>query len=63
MSECVGASLLLDASVSEENSNALLAEYFLQQAIGEHLNIVKVLLGGLFKGKLRNWQVPVERPC
>ena len=63
MSEYVGASLLLDASVSEENSNALLEEYFLQQAIGEHPNIVKLLLGGLFKGNLRKWQVPVERPC
>ena len=46
----LGAPLLLDANVSEENSNALLEEYFLQTAIGEHQNIVKFLLGGLFKG-------------
>ena len=46
----LGAPLLLDANVSEENTNALLEEYFLQIAIGEHQNIVKFLLGGLFKG-------------
>ena len=56
----LGAPLLLDANVSEENSNALLEEYFLQKAIAEHQNIVKFLLCGLFKGNLRNWQVPVE---
>ena len=41
---------VLDANASEENTNALLEEYFLQQVIGEHPNIVKFLLGGLFKG-------------
>ena len=39
-------------NTSDENSNALLEEYFLQEEIGEHPNIVKFLLGGLLRGKL-----------
>ena len=40
---------LADENPSDENSNALLEEFFLQEEIGEHPNILKVLFGGLFQ--------------
>ena len=43
--------LLTGSDGSEEAQNQLLEEYFLQESVGEHPNIVKVILGGLFKGK------------
>ena len=48
----VCARLISDTGEKDlELSNALLEEYFLQQALGEHSNIVKFLLGGLYRGK------------
>ena len=44
-------SLFAGSAGSDEAQRQLLEEYFLQESVGEHPNIVKVILGGLFKSK------------